>query len=153
MRLLLIAVAMLAALLLAACGDDDDGGGDDGGATEVNVTVKEFEVIPEADSAPAGDVTFIVENTGPDDPHELVIVQTDLAPDALPTNDDGSYDEAGEGATLIDEIEEFEVGATEQITLDLTAGSYVLLCNLVEEEEGMTESHYAEGMRTAFTVE
>ena len=39
-------------------------------------------------------------------------------------------------------------------TLDLEAGDYVLLCNIVEEEEdGEVESHFAEGMHTTFTVE
>ena len=42
---------------------------------------------------------------------------------------------------------------TEELTANLEAGSYVLLCNIVEEEDGETESHYAEGMHTSFTVE
>jgi hypothetical protein len=29
----------------------------------------------------------------------------------------------------------------------------VLICNIVEEEDGVTESHYQLGMRRAFTVE
>jgi hypothetical protein len=40
------------------------------------------------------------------------------------------------------------------LTLDLEAGTYVLLCNLVEEEDtGEVESHFAEGMHAMFTVE
>jgi len=133
----------LAALALTACG---------GGST-VEVTLQEFAVSTGSGSAPAGSVTFEVTNDGPNDPHELVVVKTDLSPTELPTNDDGSFNESGEGVELINEIEEFPVGNTESITLDLEAGSYVLLCNLVEEEEGATEAHYAEGMRTGFTVE
>jgi len=37
--------------------------------------------------------------------------------------------------------------------VDLDAGNYVLICNIVEEEDGETVSHYQEGMRTPFTVE
>jgi hypothetical protein len=40
------------------------------------------------------------------------------------------------------------------LTLDLEAGTYLLLCNVVEEEEtGEVESHFAEGMHTTFTVD
>ena len=53
------------------------------------MTLQEFAVIPASASAPAGDVTFNATNEGPDDVHEFVVFQTDLAPDALPTNEDG----------------------------------------------------------------
>lgn len=46
------------------------------------------------------------------------------------------------------------IGAFEkELTLDLEPGTYVLLCNLVEEETGEVESHLAEGMHATFTVE
>jgi hypothetical protein len=157
----LVAAALMSAMLIGlatACGDDDDdsdgnGDGDGDGATTIQVTLREFEVVPSADSAPAGSVTFTATNDGPEDPHELVVVKTDLAPGSLPTTEDGAADEEGAGVELIGEIEEFEVDATEEATFDLEPGAYVLLCNIVEEEEGATESHYKNGMRTAFTVE
>ena len=62
--------------------------------------------ISASPSAAAGDVTFNATNTGPDDVHEFVVFLTDLAPDALPTNEDGSVDEEGEGLELQGEIEE-----------------------------------------------
>jgi hypothetical protein len=34
----------------------------------------------------------------------------------------------------------------------LQAGAYVLLCNIVEEADGVKESHLAEGMLAPFTV-
>ena len=124
-----------------------------GGAagTEVDVTLQEFSVIPDVDSVEAGEVTFKVENVGPDDVHEFVIFKTELEPDALPTVADSSVDEAGEGVELIDEIEDIPVGETQSVTVDLEAGSYVLICNIYDETEN--EAHYAEGMHTAFTVE
>ena len=110
-------------------------------------------MIPAQDSVPAGSVTFRATNEGPEDHHELVVIQTDLAPDALPTAEDGSADEAGEGIEVIGEIEEFDVGGTQTGTFDLQAGNYVLICNVVEEHEGEVEAHYKLGMRAAFTVQ
>jgi uncharacterized cupredoxin-like copper-binding protein len=142
-----IFVATVAALALvsAGCSGDEE--------TTVDVTVQEFAVIPAESSAPAGDVTFDVTNEGPDDVHEFVVFKTDLAPDALPTAADGSVDEEGEGVELIDEIEDIAVGDTPTLTVSLDAGSYVFICNIVEEEGGETIAHYQQGMRVAFTVE
>ena len=145
-------LAVVAALALVAAGcssDEDDGGGEDGGS--VAVTLQEFAVIPAPASTTAGEITFEVSNVGPDDVHEFVVFKTDLAIDALPTGEDGSVDEAGEGLELIDEIEDIAVGDAPTLTVNLEAGNYVLICNIYEESEA--ESHYQEGMRVAFTVE
>ena len=78
--------------------------------------------------------------------HEFVVLQTDLAEDALPTDENGDVDEAGDpGITLVDEIEDIEGGATASLDVTLDAGSYVIICNL--------PGHYSQGMHTAFTVE
>jgi uncharacterized cupredoxin-like copper-binding protein len=147
----LVAVVGLA---LPACGDDEGDGAEgataDGGGTTVDITLQEFAVIPGATSAPAGSITFEATNDGPDDDHELVVIRTDLAPDALPTNEDGSANEEGEGVEAIDEIPEFAPGGTQSLTLDLEAGAYVLICNVYDPDED--EAHYQEGMRVAFTV-
>jgi hypothetical protein len=139
-------VTLLSAVALVAASCDSDGG-------EVDVTLQEFAVVLGSESAPAGDVTFNVTNEGPNDPHEFVVFRTDLAPDALPTTQDGSVDEEGEGITLIDEIEDIAVGDAPTLTVSLDAGSYVLICNIVEEEDGELESHYQEGMRVGFSAE
>lgn len=142
-----LAIAVLSGVLLSlvACGG--------GTETTVAVTLQEFAVLPAQDSAPAGSITFDVENTGPEDIHEFVVFKTDLAPDALPTAEDGSVDETGEGVELIGEIEDIAVGSTETLNSDLEAGSYAFVCNIVEEEGGDTLVHYTLGMRTGFTVE
>lgn len=149
-RLRKVAVVLAATLALAAsaCSSDDGDGGD--GST-VAVTLQEFAIAANPTSVPAGEITFEAENIGPDDLHEMVVFRTDLAPEALPTNDDGSANEAGEGVELIGEIEEFPVGETQTATFDLEAGSYVLICNIYDADE--VEAHYQEGMRLAFTVE
>jgi len=151
-------IAMLAALMLtaAACSSDDDGGSTGGtdatggtgaAGSMVDVTVQEFAVLPAPDSVPAGDVSLT--NDGPEDTHEFVVFKTDLAPDALPTASDGSVDEEGEGVELVDEIEDIAVDSPE-LTVSLEAGSYVLICNIVEDEGDETIVHYQQGMRTAF---
>ena len=143
-RLVQVAVLLFAGVI-AACGG--------GGGGTVDVTVQEYSVTPEPTSVPSGTVTFNVENLGPNDLHEFVVVRSDLAPDVLPTTEEGAVDEEGEGVELIGEIEEFPVGETRSVEFDLDAGNYVLFCNLVVEEEGEVEAHYSEGMRVGFTVE
>jgi uncharacterized cupredoxin-like copper-binding protein len=139
---LFVTAAALLALLLPACG---------GGET-VDVTLQEFAVGVDPASASAGEVTFSVTNDGPDDVHEFVVIRTDLAPTDLPTDETGAVDEEGEGIEeVVNEIEDIPVGTTEELTVDLDAGNYVLICNIYDEEE--QEAHYSEGMRAAFTVE
>jgi uncharacterized cupredoxin-like copper-binding protein len=159
MRILLVSGVLIAALIVGGCGDDegDGGGGEEtqaptgGAGSEVDVTLEEFAIALSPASTEAGSVTFNVENIGPDDVHEFVLVKTDLEPTDLPTLDDGSVDETGEGIEVIDEIEDLAVDASETLTVDLEAGSYVIICNIYDETED--EAHYEEGMRTAFTVE
>lgn len=155
---LLGAVALTAAAAVAsACGGGEEEGGGGAEATTVSVTLGEWLVEPDPDSAPAGEITFTANNEGTIE-HELVIIKTDLAPDALPTNDDGTVNEDAEGIEVIDEIEEFEPGGSESLTVTLEPGKYVLICNIgpsTEEEAGHMEheAHYKEGMHAAFTVE
>jgi uncharacterized cupredoxin-like copper-binding protein len=150
MRILsvLLLLAVVLPLFVAGCGDDDGATTPAGEGTTVNVTLQEFNVVPDADSGPAGEFTFDITNVGPEDTHEFVVFKTDLAPDNLPTTADGSVDETGEGVELIDEVEDVAVDTDESLTVDLDAGNYVFICNIVEDDE----VHYAEGMTTGFTV-
>ena len=136
-------------LTLMSCGSDDGGGG--AARTTVNVTLDEFSVTPNQSSAPHGQVTFHVSNVG-DDMHEFLVIRTDLAPDALPTEANGSYEENGAGTVLLDEIEDIDSGGSADLTLDLDSGHYVLICNMVHQEGAVLEVHYALGMRTDFDV-
>jgi hypothetical protein len=119
------------------------------GATQVDVTLTEWSVTPGEGSAPAGEIYFLASNEGVD-PHELVVVKSDLDPADLPVED---------GAVVEDEldfrgeIEGFASGTQASGVFDLEAGRYVLFCTIVEEEDGELESHYELGMHTAFTVE
>lgn len=121
------------------------------GGTEIGVALQEWAVLPSADSAPAGDITFVVVNEGPDDVHEFVIFRTDLDPADLPTDATGTVDETAEGIEVIDEVEDLAVGDSAELTVTLEAGSYILVCNRYDETE--QEAHYAMGMYTTFSVE
>jgi len=138
-------------LVLGACSASQGSSSSaDGGATQVDVTLQEWAVVIGQDSAPAGDVTFSITNDGPDDIHEFVIFKTDLAPGDLPVDDQGVVDETGGGLEVVDEVEDVEVGATAELPVTLESGSYVLVCNVYDEDEG--EAHYSMGMRAEFTV-
>lgn len=151
---------VVAALVLAACGNNEPttpganpttaGAPTSAGPSRVEVTLQEFAVGTVPATAAAGSVTFDIMNKGPDDAHEFVIFRTDLDPTALPTKANGSVDEEGEGIELVDEQEEIQVAEEADLTVDLTAGSYVLICNIYDAAE--KEAHYQKGMRTAFTV-
>ena len=132
-RSIVVSAAVVLGLTAASCGGD---GGI--GATEVD-----FSITLDESSAAAGDLTFDVTNDA-EQTHEFVIFKTDLAEDALPTDDEGNVDEEGEGVELIDEIEDIEAGSTQSLTVTLDAGSYVFICNL--------PGHYAQGMHTSFTA-
>jgi hypothetical protein len=118
----------------------------------VAVTLDEWSVTPESESAAAGRVTFDVANEG-DDAHELVVVRADDVA-SLPLNDDEIVDEEGlpDGA-FIGEVEAFPSGESCEGTFDLEPADYVLFCNIAEEEEGEIENHFQLGMATEFTVE
>ena len=115
-------------------------------AAEVVVTLDEWGIGPDTDEVAAGAVTFEAENIGEDE-HELVVVEAADAA-ALPTDDEGAVDLEALGEDVIGEIEAFPGGETCEGTFDLAAGDYVLLCNLVHEDE----VHVAEGMHAPFTV-
>ena len=108
----------------------------------VNVELGEFTLVPDVSSVAAGDIEFVATNIG-DIEHELVVLKTDLAPDALPVAD-GRVTESAPGIDEIGEIETFAAGTTESATFALAAGNYVLICNIVD--------HYEAGMTAAFTV-
>ena len=154
MKRALVGLSILAlAMATVACGGDDDGGSASGGTatggrsdsgTAIQVTEKDFAIAVAPSSGASGDLTFDIHNDGPST-HEFVIFQTDLAPDALPTADDGTVDEAGDGVTHIDEVEDIAPGTDSSLAVSLDPGSYVFICNL--------PGHYAAGMHVGFTVE
>jgi len=141
------AVLGVVSVLLGACNREQ--------ATTVNISLKEWAVSPSASSVPAGTVTFAIRNDGAET-HEFVVIRTNLGLLDLPVGDDGSVSEEGDGIEVIDEVEDLAAGKSETLEVELSAGDYVLICNIVEEMEmegGMQHgSHYQMGMRTSFKV-
>ena len=109
----------------------------------IGVSLEEFSVTPAEDRAPAGAVTFNVSNVG-GQIHNFRVIRTDLAPDGLPIDEAAFAVDEGQ-VDVIGSIAEFAGGETEELSLELEAGSYVLICNVA--------GHYDLGMRAGFVVE
>ncbi|MGA7271563.1 MAG: hypothetical protein WB239_10870 [Acidimicrobiia bacterium] len=137
-----IAVTAIFALAIASCG---------GGAGEVDVSLYEWGVDPDTTTVSSGDVTFSATNDG-GEAHEMVIVKG-VAPADLPTDENGHVieEELPEGS-LVGEIEELEPGSTDSATFNLEAGTYTIFCNILEEDQGEAESHFANGMVNTIEV-
>ncbi len=136
-----VAAGMVAGL--AGCGDDDDITVAGKTAETVQVTLSDFKIELATTSVAAREVRFAVENKGPSI-HEFVVFRTDLAADALPTGADGDVAE-GDSFAPVYEIEDIASGARPNLTVDLAAGNYVVICNV--------PAHYRQGMYASLTVE
>jgi iron uptake system component EfeO len=122
-----------------------------GASTTVTVSLHEYAIEATPLSAPAGNVQFKVTNRG-GLAHEFVVVRLNGA--ALVTAPDGSAveDEIPE-ADAFGELEDLERGDTASLRAkNLRPGTYRLFCNIVDQADGTTLSHYAKGMTTEFTV-
>lgn len=106
-------------------------------ATDQDATHQKFTF--DTTSVAAGKVTFTLKNSG-NRQHELIVLKTDTAFDALTV---GADNKVSEDAS-VGEISETDAGKTGTLTVDLKPGKYVLVCNI--------EKHYGQGMRIAFTV-
>jgi uncharacterized cupredoxin-like copper-binding protein len=113
----------------------------------VEVVLAEYLLVADTRSVPAGDVTFTLRNSG-SVYHNMLIIKTDLAPDALPTEDDGSVDEYADSLDVVDSVPDLAPGEGDAITTTLDPGAYVLVCNIVDDQG----AHYGHGMRAAFRV-
>jgi len=120
---------------------------------KIPVVLREFSVRPQRDFTSADSVTFVAKNAGTE-VHELVLARlADGRP--LPVEADGAADEAAIAeADAEGEAEDIPAGRSKRFTAsDLTPGAYELFCNIVEQEDGETVSHYAKGMHTVFVVQ
>lgn len=138
------AVVGLLMLATAACSSSSSsssastgGSASEGG---IGATLMDFSIALDSTSVPSGDVSFSIENQGPS-AHEFVIVQSDLAPDALPVKDNEVEEDQ---LTIVDEAEDIAPSTTADLTTSLDPGSYVIICNVT--------AHYEQGMRVGLTV-
>ena len=112
--------------------------------TTLSVAMTEFAFTPTDVTAPAGEVTINAPNQGKVT-HELVLIKTDLATDALPLEGTDVNEEAFPESVLPGEIPDVGAGKTGTLTITLPAGRYVMLCNV--------EGHYKAGMVGTLTVQ
>jgi len=145
MALRRVVVLLMTGVLLAACSAAP--------SKDIKATLEEWKITLSPTTGGAGEVTFTIDNIGEKD-HEFVVVKTDLAPDKLPTvqegEDKGIVDEEGTGFTAIGELEDILAGTdNNEKKLTLDAGHYVIFCNVHDEDL----VHYQKGMHTEFTVE
>ena len=137
-----VPVALFLTVATAGCGADNNDGAN---VTSNNITgtLHEWVVEVDATTAAAGDVTFTMTNEGTIG-HEFLIVKTDIAVGGIPLDGD-HFAEPTDGIEVINEIGEFAKGTTESLTVNLTPGTYQLVCNLPD--------HYEAGMHISFKVE
>jgi uncharacterized cupredoxin-like copper-binding protein len=109
--------------------------------TGIDVTLgspQELAMEVSAAAAAPGKVTFHVRNAGKVT-HEFVVIRSTQEAAHLPT-DHGEASEAGSQG----EVGDLAAGASQDLTLNLPAGHYSLICNL--------PGHYAGGMHADLTV-
>ena len=94
-------------------------------------------------TAQAGPITFHVVNNASNVLHEFIIIQTDAPAGELPTNENGRVIE--DAVTIIAAADDIAPSQGRNLSVNLAAGHYVLICNL-------PGGHYLQGMRVDFTV-
>jgi uncharacterized cupredoxin-like copper-binding protein len=134
-RALGLGLAAALVTLAAACGSDRP--------QAVIVQLRDYEITPRAIDAKPGKVTFDLTNTGTVH-HAFTVVRTALKPEQLPVTADGRFDPKGAGVTVIDGKENVAAGQHTTLTVDLTAGTYVFVCNV--------DDHFKRKMYTRFNI-
>lgn len=145
---LLIVSALVAAVVLTAAAP----GASD--SSTVRVALAEGSLVPSTESVPAGKVTFDVVNDGKVE-HELIVVRTSLAPDALPMGLEGPAVRLAGPVVLGTphthgahskrvNYRHVAPGRSRRETIVLEPGNYVLLCSL--------PGHYESGQRARLVV-
>jgi len=131
-----LVVALAAALaVMSACGGAPE-------STEqptLSVELTDFAVKADPGTVKAGHNVFAIRNRA-SMMHELVVIRTDLAPNALSIDGGKAKEEGSVGS-----VANISAGVSRKLVLELPAGHYVLICNV--------PGHYQLGMRAALTVE
>ena len=112
----------------------------------LRVTEANFAITTSTASVASGPLTLEIRNAGPDR-HELIILPLRLGEPAtaLPRRPDGfTVDEERLAAAEPGSIAPQTPGGTEQLSVDLAPGRYVLFCNM--------EGHYMAGMHKVLVV-
>ena len=106
----------------------------------------EFRITPALTRARPGTVVFKAHNAGAVT-HQFLVIRSDLGTADLPRlSANRGVDETK--VDVVGKVEDIAPGATGELSVAADAGKYVLICNLFAGGE----SHYLEGMYTAFEV-
>ena len=116
-------------------------------AQTLHVELSEWSIKTDRGILRPGKIRFQAMNQGTV-PHEMVVVKTDVPVDGFKI-ENGRVEEDAAGEVM-GEIESFQPGSVQTLTLDLSEGSYVLFCNNMEADEH--EGHYQKGMRISLEV-
>jgi uncharacterized cupredoxin-like copper-binding protein len=131
------ALATLALLVVACAGPAAEAPS----GSQVVAELADYKITVNVPTVKAGSIKIGVRNLGTME-HSFEVLKTDLAPDQLPI--DGAAAKAKEEGK-VGGIPSIPAGKSAAVTLDLTPGKYVFICNVA--------GHYQLGMRTGFTVE
>ena len=117
----------------------------------MNVTLAEWSITTDPNTVPKGPIEFTIKNNGQKQ-HDLVILRTNIPPDQLPTKSDGSVDTGATDIKIEHTVDAIDSGDTTGRTFQMDPGTYVLISNLVDDENGTKTAQYGRGMHTSFTV-
>ena len=109
--------------------------------SQVVAELADYKITVNVPSVKAGSIRIGVRNLGTME-HSFEVIKTDLAPDKLPV--DGASAKAKEDGK-VGEIPSIPAGKSAAVTMELTPGKYVFICNVA--------GHYQLGMHTGFTVD
>jgi uncharacterized cupredoxin-like copper-binding protein len=137
-----LAAALSIGLVLAACSSDDPS--DQPAEGGVAVTLRDDGITLDPESVPAGEVAFTATNDGTMvHEFEVFTVPEGVDANALPVEDNVA-DAEGQGLEVVDEVEDIAPGTHAELSLDLDAGTYAVICYL--------SGHYANGMHGTLVV-
>jgi uncharacterized cupredoxin-like copper-binding protein len=111
----------------------------------IAVSLNEMDLVVSSATAPAGEVTFQIRNTG-ELPHELVVIRTDKDADELPIQ---AVMVVERRLDIVARSEHIQAADEATLTVTLEPGHYVLICNLSGHYEA---SRFGPGMRANFDV-
>lgn len=111
------------------------------GDSQVVVEMTDYKLTVNLPSVKAGKTKIGVRNLATME-HSFEVLKTDLPHDKIPV--DGASAKAKEDGR-VGNIPSISAGKSAAVTLDLTPGKYVLICNVA--------GHYQLGMHIGFTVE
>lgn len=131
-----VAVLALLALFATACAPDA------ADAETLTVELANGHVVLGSDTMTAGLVAFETTNVSSDLVHEIEVFSGATAGVVLPVENSVALTQ---GLTLVDEIEDVLPGGRATLTIDLSPGTYLVVCNL--------PGHYEQGMWAYLEVE